>query len=87
MASPRTQRKIRINLFVGVGNIRLIIAAVIIVNNIIIIIIRIRQFRPMLMDTLKDESLNVQMMDRVEQSSSSPSSSPTPSLSSSPRAS
>ena len=46
------KKKNRINLFVVVGVIRLIIVAVIIANPIIIIIIRIRQFRPMLFSFL-----------------------------------
>ena len=48
MAWPRTQKNIRINLFVVVGVIRLIIVAVIIANTIIIIIIRIRHPLPWL---------------------------------------
>ena len=47
----RARKNIRINLFVVVGVIRLIIVAVIIANTIIIIIIRIRQFRPFLLSS------------------------------------
>ena len=45
------KKNIRINLFVVVGVIRLIIVAVIIANTTIIIIIRIRQFRPFLLSS------------------------------------
>ena len=56
-AKKKANNTIRINLFVVVGVIRLIIVAVIIANTIIIIIIRIRQFRPMLMDILNAAQL------------------------------
>ena len=52
LLSGRARKKKRINIFVVVGVIRLIIVAVIIANTIIIIIIRIRQFRPMLFSFL-----------------------------------
>ena len=47
----RKKKNIRINFFVVVGVIRLIIVAVIIANTTIIIIIRIRQFRPFLLSS------------------------------------